>query len=495
MRRLILVASCLAVTLPVRAQTGAIDTTAIRAHSYFLSGDWLEGRGAGTGGAAAAARYIESELRRMGLEPAFADGYRQPVPLARFVVDPDASTLQMSDTAGTARYAYGDDFVAFGGARSAFGGFGGPVTFYGTASLARQARGASRSLAGRVVAVVGTLGGAAGQLVPDWSRRGAEGVLLMMPDSVAFREYAAERAARHYYLDAPVNDAIWQPRLPMVVTGPGMAAALLAGIPVDMVASRAASEFQPVEIDRTVKVVIGGTARPLAAANVGAVLRGAGRSDEHVAVLAHFDHLGVVHGAGQDSIYNGFSDNAAGVAMSLAVADALRADPPDRPVLFLYTTAEERGLLGATYYTTRPAVPLRRTVGVVNLDAGAPPAPSVEWRIAGGTVSTLGALADSVVSGHDWTVRLADPSANADYWPFLVRGVPAIFPVPEKTWEGVSTAERQTLLDRFERYHRPDDHWQPDFPFDGLERYAELALELVRAIADCAARPSMTVRD
>lgn len=60
--------------------------------------------------------------------------------------------------------------------------------------------------------------------------------------------------------------------------------------------------------------------------------------------------------------------------MSLAMAESLQAEALDRSVLYLYFTCEEQGLLDSAYYTSAPAVPLRRVVGVVNLDAGAPPA-------------------------------------------------------------------------------------------------------------------------
>lgn len=470
---------------------------ALRAHSFFLSADALGGRAAGTEGADAAALYIGQQLQRLELDPAFGDDYRQDVPLVRFTVDATASGLALSDAAGTSAFQYGTDVVAYGGAAQAFNGFGGSVLFFGTAELALESAGRGGSLDGRVVALLGPIGAAAGRLVPDWLRRGAEGVLLMMPDSASFVGYAATRTDRHYYLDAAVNDAIWQPRLPMLIAGPDVAAALLAGVPVSTVAARGGAAFQPVDVGRTVKATIAGAALPMHATNVGAVLRGTAsdRSAEYVALTAHYDHLGTVPGNGQDSIYNGFSDNAAGVALVLAAADVLRRDPPARSVLFLFFTAEERGLLGATYYATQPGVPLRRTVAVVNIDAGAPPAPSVQWRIAGGTVSTLGAIADSVVQSFGWSASLSDPAPNADYWPFLVRGVPAIFPIPEKEWEGVTPAERQRLLDRFERYHQPDDAWRPTFPFSGLERYGALVTDIVRAAADARPAPAMTVRD
>jgi len=325
--------------------------------------------------------------------------------------------------------------------------------------------------------------------------RGAEGALLLLPDSEGWSQFIGERSNRRYFLDAPVTDPIWQPRLPMVVAGPSMFRRIMAGVPVDAPGLRGERPFTPTSIDRHVQVHIQGTFTALPGQNVGAVLpgRSISRRDEYVAVTAHLDHLGIEPGLSPDSIYNGFSDDAAGVAMALAIAQATHDDPPQRSLLFLFFTGEERGLLGSTYYAAMPAVPLRRTVGVVNLDAGAPPATSVQWRIAGGTVSSLGPLADSLVKAQGWADTLADPSPNADYWPFLMHGVPAVFPIPEKDWQGVTPEQKQTLLDRFEHYHQPADEWHADFPFVGLLRYATLAEQIVRAAADAPRPPHITV--
>ena len=177
--------------------------------------------------------------------------------------------------------------------------------------------------------------------------------------------------------------------------------------------------------------------------------------------------------------------------MLLAIADALRRDPPARSALFLFFTGEERGLLGSSYYVTAPLVPLERTVAVINLDAGAPPAPPRRWRVAGGTLSTLGELAARTAARFGWTAEPSGARPNSDYWPFLRRGVPAAFLIPGQEWDGVSREERERLRQRWDRYHQPDDEWAADFPWAGLERYARLALELGRVVAEAPDRPRM----
>lgn len=224
--------------------------------------------------------------------------------------------------------------------------------------------------------------------------------------------------------------------------------------------------------------------------NVVGRIRGTRFPDRHIVVTAHYDHVGI----GQpdergDSIYNGFSDNAAGVAMLLAIAEKMRDAPPARSVLFLFFTGEERGLLGSSYYVTAPAVPLERVAAVINLDAGAPAAPPRNWKIAGGKLSTLGDMASAVAQRNGWIADHTDPSPNSDHWPFLRQGVPAIFIIPGQDWEGVTRLEKEALQHRWENYHQPADEWHPDFPLQGLKRYAELALQIGFEAGDAKERP------
>ena len=162
--------------------------------------------------------------------------------------------------------------------------------------------------------------------------------------------------------------------------------------------------------------------------------------------------------------------------MLLAIAEAMRDAPPARSVAFLFFTGEERGLLGSAYMAAAPPLPLDDIAALINLDAGAPPAPPLNWRIAGGTVSPLGELAADVADQNGWTAVLSDASPNSDYWPFLQRNVPSIFIIPGDQWENVTPAQRDALRTRWDRYHQAGDHWHTEFPFSGLSRYAEYAL-------------------
>ena len=79
---------------------------------------------------------------------------------------------------------------------------------------------------------------------------------------------------------------------------------------------------------------------------------------------AHWDHLGIGRpDASGDAIYNGAVDNGTGIAQLIEQARAFARGPrPDRSVVFLAVTAEEKGLLGSEYYATHPLYPLGKTV-------------------------------------------------------------------------------------------------------------------------------------
>ena len=233
--------------------------------------------------------------------------------------------------------------------------------------------------------------------------------------------------------------------------------------------------------------------RPTPAHNVIAWLPGsdAALRSEYVAYTAHYDHLGIGEpDTAGDTIYNGFSDNAAGSAMLLAIAQYFAAHRPARSMLFIWFTGEERGLLGSDYFVARPLVPLDRINAVINLDAGAPPAPPAVWRISGADRSSLGGVAIEVAREMGAEGQAAPASPNTDYFPFLRSGVPAVFLVPGPgAYAGLTTDSSQALRRRWDHYHQAADNWAADFPFAGLVRNAEFALRLGLRVASGARLP------
>jgi hypothetical protein len=94
--------------------------------------------------------------------------------------------------------------------------------------------------------------------------------------------------------------------------------------------------------------------------NVIATLPGNGRPLPPVVVMAHLDHLGMgLYGTrtgNEGKLHPGADDNASGVAVALDVLRFLASEPPrPRPVTFVFTTAEEAGLIGAKHWIEQNA--------------------------------------------------------------------------------------------------------------------------------------------
>jgi len=475
------------------AQTPSIDSLALRAHTYFLAHDLLEGRRTGSRGNDVAALYVAAAATRLGLRPAGPGGsWFQEVPLIEAVIDTAATVLELTELGPMgpvrARFTSPRDFIPNAGTARTLVPIEGELAWVGTAAeiLARPQD--LPPLAGRV-AVMGGVFGPNAAAADTLRAHGCTGVLEVVPSSDTYRQYRAARGAARLYVDDPAVTSSFAPDLPAFLVHPALAVRLFPRL------AESDSLGPPAVLTgRHVRITLVLHPTALHAPNVVALLPGVdpARRDEYVVYTAHLDHLGFsTPDATGDSLYNGFSDNAAGSAMVLAIAQVLASRPPARSVLFLWTTGEELGLLGADYFVARPVVPLDRIAAVINLDAGAPPAPPVRWNVQGGVRSTLGVTAADVARAAGWDVRLEPASPNSDHYPFLRAGVPAVFLVPAPgPFEGMTTEAAQALRRRWDHYHQPADAWAADFPFSGLVRYATFGLMVGRAAAD-GPRPTM----
>ena len=493
-----------AVALPAAAQAPRataplIDSMALRAHTYFLTHDLLEGRGTGRRGADVAALYLATEAERLGLRGAGADGsFYQPVPVVEATVDSARTGLVVTGPGGRRQdFAYGSGFIPNVGTPTTLVPFSGELVFVGTAQDVLAAPGRLPSLSGRVVVLAGLFG--AQIAAADTLRlRGATGVIHLVGGADNYMLYVRSRGPSRMSI-APEAGAVssFIPNIPAIIAGPSLEHAVVVALQ-DSAPPNTRPDHPIVLAGWGADIRIGVRVKPVPARNVAALLPGVdpARSSEVVVYTAHLDHLGIStpneHG---DSIYNGFEDDAAGAAMLLAVAKAMQEGPrPARSVLFLFPTGEERGLLGSDYYAAHPLIPVSHMVADINLDAGAPPGRNVTWRIAGGDSSTFGAVAIDVARRAGWEALSTPASPNSDYFPLLHIGVPAVFLTPGPgAFEGMTAEASDDLRHRWDQYHQAGDNWFPDFPFAGLVRYADYAYRLGMAAAT-GPRPTMTRR-
>ncbi len=104
--------------------------------------------------------------------------------------------------------------------------------------------------------------------------------------------------------------------------------------------------------------------------NVVGMIRGSKVPTEYAVMGAHYDHIGTGKPVGGDSIYNGADDNGSGTTgLLLAAEDIARCGvKPDRSIVFVAFSGEEKGLLGSKAYVQTSPLSLDKCVSMTNMD-------------------------------------------------------------------------------------------------------------------------------
>ena len=445
-----------------------IDTAAMALDARRLADDSLRGRLAGSAGAQTAAHYIAERCADLGLAPV-GGRYLHPIPILRTEIGPQTHlTLRRGSVQS---FAAPSEVVPDRGSADVLRGFAGATAYVGT-NQSITAGGLGDFVIGNRIAVsAGLLSPAAKDTL---SRRGAAGVVQLAGSPDAFDRFRDRVGPYRYHLPDSIASSFFA-ALPSVVVGHRIGGALIANTPIaagDLVTPRrldSSLRYDPQLIEHVTRTH-----------NVACSLEGLTR--RAIIVGAHYDHLGVgTPDADGDSIYNGFSDNAAGVGMLLAIAAALADEVLTHTLLFLFFDGEELGLLGADAYVHSPLVPLAETEAVIILDAGAPPGPPTSWELA--STPELGQVATDVARARGWNARVSPARPNSDYYPFTLAGVEGMLIIPgPDPYEGLTEGETRLLRTRWDQYHRPGDEWSAEYPRGGLARYAAYALSIVRRL-------------
>jgi Zn-dependent M28 family amino/carboxypeptidase len=500
-----------------------IQQQAIRAHIAFLADDLLEGRAPGTRGGSVAARYIAAQLAAAGVDPV-RGSYYQTVPLVGWRGDARRTSLEFSS--GTRRVALRlpQDAVVWLSPAADSAGISGELVFAGYGVRAPQYQWddfKGRDLSGRILVVLvpdppappqqspifdgGALSyyGRWTYKVEEAARQGAAAVLIVhtpegagYPWSVVTTSFTGERLTL-----PPEPD---QPHVPMqgwITYDAARRVLALNDHDLDELFVRAARrDFQPVFTGVTARLSTAGQVRRFDSANVVGMVQGRHptRRNDVVVYTAHYDGLGIGPAVDGDSIYNGAYDNASGVAALIEIARAFAslATPPERSVVFLFPTAEEAGLLGSTWYTRRPLVPLQRTVAALNLDGVNLWGETHDIGAVGLERSTLGITFETHAGALG--LRVSGERApekgfffRSDHFPFARAGVPALFFDHGIEFRGRPPGWGVATLSRFEaqRYHQPADRFEPGMDLGGAVQQTRLAFLVGHDVANTAQPP------
>ena len=238
-------------------------------------------------------------------------------------------------------------------------------------------------------------------------------------------------------------------------------------------------DFHPIDLKQTVSFDIKKDMRDVDSRNVVGKIAGSDPKlkDEVLVISAHWDHLGwdpALPGTKHDQVYHGALDNASGISGLVALAKAFKAlpNPPKRTVLFVATTAEEKGLLGAQYYAAHPLYPLKKTVADINIDGLNIIGKTRDIEIVGSGNTTL---EDDLAKAAAAEGRVTRPDSRpehggfyrADQLEFARVGVPVLY--TENGEEGIDDpAGYKAKVEAYiaKRYHNPLDQITPDWNFD-----------------------------
>ena len=216
--------------------------------------------------------------------------------------------------------------------------------------------------------------------------------------------------------------------------------------------------------------------------------------NEYVVLSAHIDHIGIGEPVDGDRIYNGAMDNGSGSALLLDMAASLKNHPEKlrRSILFLFVTAEEKGLLGSKYFAAHPTVDPKSIVADINVDMFLPIVPLKVLTVQGLAESDLGDRAREVAQSLGVRVQpdpepLRNVFIRSDQYNFVRHGIPAL--MLDIGFEP-GTPEQQIFKDWLtHRYHAPSDDLNQPVDLAAAALYEEIVRELLISVANDDHRP------
>jgi Zn-dependent M28 family amino/carboxypeptidase len=265
-------------------------------------------------------------------------------------------------------------------------------------------------------------------------------------------------------------------------------------------ASRA--DFRPIPLKATLTAHFAAQPQVITSHNVVGILPGAKYPDETIIYSAHWDHLGIGKpDATGDRIYNGAVDNGTGVSELIEQARVWAHGPrPERSVVFLAVTGEEKGLLGSGYYAAHPLYPLAKTVANLNVDAWIPDGLQKNFTIRGTAKLDL---QDLIVAQGKRQGRYFTPDPHpetggfyrSDHFSFAKQGVPAVSFSEGLDLVNGGTARGEAIAQDYnsKHYHQPSDEWHADWDWSGVAQNAELLHQVGLDLANSRQWPNWSL--
>ncbi|MBC6402248.1 MAG: M28 family peptidase [Hyphomonadaceae bacterium] len=479
-----------------------------------LSDDKYEGRAPGTPGGRAAAQYIADEMKAAGLEPMGIGGtYYQPMKLTGAITLP-SSTMTIANSETEILVSDQDTNSVFWTKRLdktlsvkeselVFVGYGIIAPEFGWNDYA------GLDVKGKtVVMLVNDPGFATGDenlfkgnamtYYGRWTykfeeagRQGATAALVVHetePASYGWEVVSGSWTGTQYDLVRPDGGASRVQIEGWLHYDAAKAVFEAAGMDIEVQKETAMNRgFTPVAMKGlTLDATLDQTIQTVESSNVAGGITGTRYPDEYVLYMAHWDHLGKNPDLTGDNIYNGAVDNATGTAAIIEIGEAfVQRGKPERSAIFIAVTAEESGLLGSSYYSEDPLVPLDKTVAGINIDAILPVGKTRDMIVVGYGSSELEDRLGAILESRNMYI-VPDPTPEAGYYyrsdhiSLAKLGVPMLYADSGRDHVINGTDYGEAFSDEYvaERYHKPGDEYDSSWDLSGLEQSTEILFEL-----------------
>lgn len=508
------------VTIGVHAQdvqdkknvlTQSPDETAFRDYVRTLASDEFGGRKPLTKYEDKTIKYIEDEYKKLGLQPVGDGGYLQDVPLLDITVKTKGNKIKLKGPKGTTVIndyqdyiiwtAHKDKRIKINNADVVFVGFGINAPEYGWNDYE------GKDVKGKVVvALVNDPGYYEGSLFcgkqmtyygrwiykfEEASRQGAAGVLVVHDTKPATYAWNVVQPSWYEHNLELVNDNDNRDLVRFkgwLTRDKAEEIFKNAGYSYDDLLTKALKKgFRSFSLKTKFTADFTNNVSAGISHNVVGVLPGTDLKDEYVIYSAHWDHFGIGKPVDGDSIYNGASDNASGVALILSVAKQFKdlGIKPRRSILFLALTGEEAVLLGSQHYVTHPLVPFEKTAAVLNFDGAAPAAATYDVTFNDLNTASEYVKIAAASQGRNAIPQKSDGGYRSDHFSFNRVGVPTV-----NIGRGRSLVNPNAQRGRKPGvYHQPSDEYSEDWDVTGTVQSIGLAFSIGYQIANTSYFP------
>jgi Peptidase family M28/PDZ domain/PA domain len=455
---------------------GTADPTRYLGDIKSLTAPSMEGRGDGTKGLTRAAHMLEKRYKQLGLKPAGSNAYFQPFTVITGAkLKASRNHLSVQDAVQKRELKVNQDFVPF--SFSSSGSVSAPVVFAGYGASADEFGYDDYSgidVKDKIVVVLryepagfADKSGNTGltrhsQLISkaiNARNHGAKAIVLV---NGKLGDGEEDLLTRFGSVSGPENSGIVLVQVKNDVADLWFQAAgrSLTGVQGQINHSTKPQSFAfPDTLHMSISVDIETTRATVN--NVLAYLPG--KTDEHVIIGAHYDHLGrgnydslAPSQIGQ--IHPGADDNASGTAgvLELARLFAPMKGELQRGILFASFAGEELGLLGSAHWVQKPTLPLEKAVAMLNMDMIGRIKDDKVYIGGVGTGSTLKGVLEQAQSKSNFKVEYSLGGYSAsDHTSFVTKKIPVLFffsglhsdyHKPSDTWEKINSQSAARLV-------------------------------------------------